>query len=238
MTQATAEQVVAYGRPLVERIIAELNAVPDENFAHMNEIRNLEGRVTGFAHVYTADRVRRLSHLSIEIMPGMRYFNMMACTGDNIDAPRFMHEGMISVHGSQLSTDLFHGIDMEDRVKDILARTAGVTEIYNEAVATDIKIMPSRQVHMRIFASPHFLCAFEVNGEQLPRVADFADRYLSEWLKMLRGANELDAVATGERRRRRTHMSNMMVELDPDRHMVVKVYGEDTVQAIEEACMY
>ncbi len=100
MTQATAEQVAGYAQPLVERIIAELDAKPDDNFAHMGEIKNLAGDVTGFARVYTADRVRRLSHLSIDIMPGVRYFNVMACTADDIDAPRFMHEGMISVHGS------------------------------------------------------------------------------------------------------------------------------------------
>ncbi len=238
MTQATAEQVAAYAQPLVERMIAELHATPDETFAHLGEIKNLAGDVTGFAHVYTADRVRRLSHLSIDIMPGMRYFNVMACTADDIDAPRFMHEGMISVHGSQVSTDLFYNVDMETHVKDILARTQGLTEIFEEAKATDIKFLPSRQVHMRIFASPHFLCAFEVNGEQLPRVAAYAERYFSEWLTMLRDARQLGEPEANDRRQRRIHMSNTMVEQDPDRHMVVQVYGEETVQAIEEACMY
>ncbi len=127
---------------------------------------------------------------------------------------------------------------METHVKDVLAKTGGVTEIFEEAKASGVKFVPSRQVHMRIFASPHFLCAFEVNGEQLSQVAGFADRYLSEWLTILRDAKQVTEAEAEERRQRRIHMSNIMVELDPDRHMVVQVYGEATVQAIEEACMY
>ena len=51
-------------------------------------------------------------------------------------------------------------------------------------------------------------------------------------------AGELDAAATAERKQRRTHMSDMVVALDPDRQMVVQVYGEDAVRAIEDTVMY
>jgi hypothetical protein len=238
MTQATDQQVADYGKALFTRAVNELNAVPDDNFAHMAEIRNLAGDVTGYAHVYTSERVRRLAHLSIDIMPGMRYFNIFACPRDDLDAPRFLHEGMISTRGSQVSMDIFHSVDMETNVKDILAKTAGMTKIYEEAKASTINFVPSRQTHMRIFCSPHFLCAFGADGEELPKIAEFGDRYLTEWLKILATADPVDATEAEQRRQRRVHMSNMMVELDPDRHMVVQVYGEETVQAIEEACMY
>ncbi len=238
MTQATEQQVANYGKAMFERLIQELHATPDESFEHMAEIRNLAGDVTGFAHVYTADRVRRLAHLSIDIMPGMRYFNIFACPRDDIDAPRFLHEGMLSTRGSQISTDIFHSVDMESSVKDILAKTAGLTVIYDEAKASGINFVPSRWAHMRIFCSPHFLCAFGADGAELPRIAEFSDRYLTEWLQLVEAARPVAAAEAEQRRQRRVHMSNMMVELDPDRHMVVQVYGETTVQAIEEACMY
>ena len=238
MTQATAEQVADYGKAMFERIVRELNAVRDDSFTHLAAIKNLAGDTTGYAHVYTSDRARRLAHLSIDIMPGMRYFNIFGCPSDDFDAPRFLHEGMISTRGSQVSTDIFHAVDMETRVKDILAKTGGLTEIYDEARASSLNFEPSRYAHMRIFCSPHFLCAFGADGEELPQIAAYGDRYLSEWLKMLAASDRVDAAEAKKRRERRIHMSNMMVELDPDRHMVVQVYGEDTVQAIEEACMY
>lgn len=238
MAQATEQQVSDYGKAMFERVIQELNAVPDDSFPHLAEIRNLAGDVTGFAHVYTSARARRLAHLSIDIMPGMRYFNIFGCPHDEFDAPRFLHEGMISVRGSQVSTDIFHAVDMEAQVKAILAKTAGLTEIYDEAKASSIQFEPSRYAHMRIFCSPHFLCSFGADGDELPQIAEFGDRYLSEWLKLLATAERVDAAEAENRRKRRVHMSNTMVELDPDRHMVVQVYGEETVQAIEEACMY
>lgn len=238
MTAATEQQVAEYGNNLMERVIRELAAVPDESFAGMQEIKNLAGEVTGFAHVYTADKIRRISHLSINIAPGMRYFNLMVCPEDNVSAPRFMHEGMVSVHGSQISTDMFHDVDMLMNVQALVAKTAGLTEIFDEAKASDLNFVPSRQTHMRMFASPHFLNMFGVNGDQLDGVAGYADRYFSEWLSMLGDSDELDPDAAATRRKRREHMSDMVVHFDPDRHMVVQVYGEETVQAIENACMY
>ncbi len=238
MAAATEQQAAEYGNALVERVIGELGAVPDDSFAAMAEIRNLAGEVTGFVHVYKADKVRRISHLSINIAPGMRYFNLMVCPEDNVAAPRFMHEGMIGIHGSQISTDMFHDVDMFMNVQEIVAKTAALTEIFDEAKASDLNFVPSRQTHMRMFASPHFLNIPGVDGDQLNGVADYADRYFSEWLKMLAQSGETDADTAALRRKRREHMSDMVVHFDPDRHMVVQVYGEETVQAIENACMY
>ena len=53
------------------------------------------------------------------------------------NAPRFAHEGMVSVHGSQLSTDLYHDIDMAaEHSCELVEKTAPVTEIFNEAKAS------------------------------------------------------------------------------------------------------
>jgi len=238
MAAATEQQVAEYGNKLAERVINELDAVPDESFAAMNAIKNLAGELTGFAHVYKADKVRRISHLSINIAPGMRYFNLMVCPEDNVSAPRFIYEGMVAAHGSQISTDMFHDVDMLMNVQDIVAKTAALTEIFDEAKASDLSFVPSRQTHMRVFASPHFLNIFGVDGDQLDSVAEYANRYFSEWLKMLAQSEGLGAEAATERRKRREHMSDMVVHFDPDRRMVVEVYGEEAVQAIENACMY
>ena len=46
--------------------------------------------------------------------------------------------------------------------------------------------------------------------------------------------SEVDAAA---RRVRRSHVAHTIIRHDPDRHMVVSVYGESMTQAIEEASM-
>lgn len=238
MSEATQQQIAEYGDDLVARIVRDLHAELSPDYAHMAEIKNLAGDVTGFAKVWTAERIRKVTYLSINIMPGARYFNIVVAPEDNVDAPRFAHEGMVTVQGSQVSTDLYHDIDMAMNIAELVKRTAAVTEIFDEAKASYIDFVPSRQVHMRAFCSPHFLNVFGAQGKDLPLLASYADRYFTEFRQMFTAARELNAAETSERRRRRVHMSDMVIELDPDRQMVVQVYGEDTVRAIEETVMY
>jgi len=238
MSAATEQQVAEYANDLVEMIVSELHAASDHDYDHMTEIRNLSGDNTGFAKVWKGERIRKISYLSINIMPGARYFNIMVSPDDNVSAPRFAHEGMISTHGSQLSTDMYHDVDMQAHIRELVEMLEPVTEIFNEAKASDIDFVPSRQVHMRAFCSPHFLNVFGADGSQLAQIQSYAERYFREWQKLFAAAGELDAAATAERKQRRTHMSDMVVALDPDRQMVVQVYGEDAVQAIEDTVMY
>jgi len=202
------------------------------------ELKNLAGDVTGFARVWTADGIRKISYLSINIMPGARYFNLVVNPDDHIDAPRFAHEGMISVQHSQLSMDMYHDKDMQALIRSLVQQLEPLTEIYKEAKESGINFVPSRQVHMRAFCSPHFLNVFNPEAQQIPQVLQYAERYFAEWKKLFAAAGRLDETATAERTQRRTHMSDMVVELDPDRQMVVQVYGEQVVRDIEAAVMY
>ncbi|NND54431.1 MAG: hypothetical protein HKN56_05600 [Gammaproteobacteria bacterium] len=238
MSAATEQQVAEYGGDFVEMVVRELKAEPDPDYAHMDEIHNLAGDNTGFARVWQGPGIRKISYLSIDIMPGARYFNFMVSPDDAIDAPRFAHEGMLSVHGGQLSMDLYHDVDMQAHIAELVRKLEPVTEIYNEARASYIEFVPSRQVHMRAFCSPHFLNVFNPEGKALPQIQSYAERYFRAWQQLLADAATLDEAATADRTRRRVHMSDMVVALDPDREMVVQVYGEDTVQAIEQTVMY
>ena len=238
MTAVTEQQVADFAEPIIKRIVSELGAVPSDEFEHVAEIKNLGGDVTGFARVWTADRIYKITHLSINIMPGARYFNILVVPDAKFDAPRFAHEGMISVHGSQVSTDLYHDVDTAVNILEIISRTQAVNEIFLEAKESGIDFVPSRQAHMRAFCSPHFLNVFGPTSEQFPQLADYADRYFSEWKKLFAAAAELDSAAADDRQRRRTHMSDMVIKLDPDRQMVVQVYGEKTVSDIEKTVMY
>ena len=48
----------------------------------------------------------------------------------------------------------------------------------------------------------------------------------------------VDAAAAADRTARRNPMSDVVVALDPDRQMIVQVYGEEVTSAIEQAVMY
>lgn len=233
-----AENAIAtFGSTIEERIKTELGATPSDKHADVAEIKNPAGESTGYVRVYDADKLDKAAVLSIDVAPGARYFNIHVMTDTAYNVPRFLFEGMLSTHGCQVSTDMLPDIDMAMNIVALKEQFAGVEAQFAKARESDIKFEPSRQAHMRTFCSPYFLCTFGMQPEQLAQMEDIANCYFDEWLKLYKNANKLDDAAAADRRARREHMAKMVVELDPDRNMVVQVLGEETVQAIEAALM-
>jgi len=238
VSSSGTEFVTSFGDSIVARIEEELGATQTNDFPELRDIKNLAGESTGFVHVYRADKLAKASYLSINVAPGARYFNIQVTPEAVYDAPRFSMEGMVTVHGSQVSMDMFPDVDMFMDVRHMLEQMKGVNEVYEAAKQTDIDFRPSRFPHMRIFCSPFFLNVFKASAEQLLEIDALAHRYFDEWKKILADATKTDSTAADERRKRRRHMSDMVMELDPDREMIVQVYGEDITSAIERAVMY
>ncbi len=230
--------IEAFGREIERRLLDELPVAPVEKYAPLLDLKNLNGESTGYIRVVAGGRIEKGSSLSIAIAPGMRYFNIHIIPRAEYKAPRYLFEGMLSAHGSQVSIDLFPDVDKEMQIDWLIDDFGAVTEIYDEAVADErYEFRPSRYMHMRAFQSPFFLCARGVVETDLPGLEDYAIRYFEEWRKLLDAAPELDPDDAAARRVRRDHMSQTVIAQDPDRHMVVSVYGEMMTQAIEEASM-
>jgi hypothetical protein len=93
-------------------------------------------------------------------------------------------------------------------------------------------------MHMRALCSPYFLNAPGSTAEHLPRLEEIANRYFDEWLKIYTNARELDAAEAENRAARREHFARTIIEMDPDRAMIVQVYGDEVTRSIEEAMIY
>ncbi|HJP04989.1 MAG: hypothetical protein CL799_06840 [Chromatiales bacterium] len=225
----------AFGNSIEERIKNNLGGVPSDKHADVAEIKNLASEITGHANVYDADKLDKAACLSIDIAPGVRYFNIHIIPESRYNIPRFLLEGMLSTRGSQISTDILPDIDMAMNIVALKEQFVGVEAAFNDAKQGDITFEPSRQTHMRTFCSPFFLCTFGIPADQMEQMDAIANGYFDEWLKLYNNAVELDQATADERQARRAHMAKMVVELDPDRNMVVQVYGEKTIQAIEAA---
>jgi hypothetical protein len=232
------KQVENFGTSVIDRLVSELGATRTAEHPELQDIKNLAGDSTGFVHVYAANKLIKATSLSINVAPGMRYFNIHIVPDLNCDAPRFSAEGMVTVQGSQISMDMYPDLDTYLNIRPYLDQMSGVQAVFDEAKATDIDFQPSRMAHMRVFCSPFFLNAPKTTAEQLDQVGAFVDRYFDEWLKLLAHAAEVDATASAQRQARRSLMSDVVIEKDPDRNMIVQVYGEATTSAIEKAVMY
>lgn len=238
MSSESLKLVAGFGSSIIERLIAELGCSLTDACPELNDIKNLQGDSTGYVHVYGAARLIKATHLSVNVAPGARYFNIQIVPQPQYNVPRYSLEGMVTVQGSQVSMDMFPDVDTFMQIQPVLEQMSGVNQVFQEAKQTDINFLPSRLPHMRAFCSPFFLNATKATEAQLPELDRIANRYFDEWQKIFAAAEEVDAATAADREVRRKHMSDVVIALDPDRQVIVQVYGEEITSAIEQAVMY
>ncbi len=233
-----SDDLASYGQPVEDKLVSALNAEPIDRFADLHDLKNLKGESTGYVKTWTAPHMDRLASLSIDILPGMRYFNIHAIPDHNYLIPRFNFEGMISTRGSQASMDLYPDEDVIDNYSLIQHRYAVLDDTYNRAKKhKHIHIEASRLPHMRALCSPYFLMAKSVSAESVGEMQDWALNYVDAWLAIWKSAERLDEATANARLDRRIKIARLIIDNDPDRHKVVDVYGEEMTQAIERATM-
>ncbi|MGI9291237.1 MAG: hypothetical protein ACR2QG_08170 [Gammaproteobacteria bacterium] len=231
------EMLTGFGSSIEERIVSDLGATLTDQYSELQDIKNLKGDSTGHVKVYAADKLVKAAVLSINVMPGARYFNIHILPETRYMIPRFGFEGMVSTHGSQISMDFYPDMDLVMQIDEFAEISGDMPAIYDEVKASDLEPQTSRLMHMRAFSSPYFMNFPGTTAEQLPRLEDIANRYFDEWVRIYNSARELSADEAAERQKRRIHFADKIIELDPDREMIVQVYGEATTSAIEDALM-
>lgn len=235
------EQIIlTTGMQTEARIVSTLGAAEAKGFDDLRTLRNLKGESTGYTKVWYADRVKKISSMSIDIMPSKaRYFNLQIIPDDNLRVPRYVFEGLVMGHSSQVSVDLYPDMDMVENLDWLTSAYAGVNAYYDELRKSDTcQLGMSRLPHMRAFCSPVFALASAVSIDAVPAFEEAAGRYFEFWLEMFQQASVCDPAEASARAERRKLISDATIALDPDRKMVVGVYGEELTQRIETAAMY
>ncbi len=239
MSHVKGSPVQTLGQALEGRILSELETKPLPQYADLLDLKNLAGDSTGYVKAFGGNKIEKGSSVSIEIMPGVRYFNIHIIPEAQYDIPRFIAEGILMPNGSQVSMDLFPDRDIVTQIDAYLEKYSRVAEIYEEARLDDrFTLEPSRLVHMRAFCSPVFLLVNRLPEKYLAVLESYAERYFDAWKTMYLKASRLSDDEAAARRQLRENIGKTIMRLDPDRHMVVQVYGEETTQMIEQANMY
>jgi len=230
--------VDTFGDSIIERLQSELGAQATDDYPDLRDIKNLKGESTGSVTVYKADKLIKATWLSINVAPGARYFNIQVTPEAKWNLPRFSTEGMVTVRGSQVSMDMFPDYDIFMDIPSYVEQMAGVNKVYDSAKKLGVDFSASRFPHMRAFCSPFFLNAAKAAGDQLPTLDTLQNEYFDEWIKLYAEAAELTAAEARTKETRRGYMSEQVIAMDPDRQMIVNVFGEETTSAIERAVMY
>jgi hypothetical protein len=225
------------GKSFEERIVSGLGAEPTDTYASLADLKNLQGESTGYVKGWSGDRLVKAVSLSISVGPG-RYFNIHLIPEARYDAPRLLFEGMLMPGGSQVSVELFSDVDVVTNFERLNTRYQAVTRIYEEARLDErILLEPSRQPHMRAFASPWFLLVSKTPDATLPVLEGYAKRYFDAWLDVLQSAQVVSDEDAAAKQAWREYLAESIIKHDTDRPMVVQVYGEETVSCIEDAMM-
>ncbi len=234
------EIIDSTGKALEQRVVDSLGATEAAGFDDLQPLCNLKGEQTGYTRVWHGEGLHKISSMSIDIKPGMaRYLNLQVIPADNLRAPRYVFEGLVMGHASQLSVDLYPDMDMVIHLDWMLNRYAGLIEYYNTLRKADaFGLQMSKLPHMKTFCSPVFLLAPALSIDAVPDFEAAAGKYFDFWLEMFVVAEQSDEAETKARSERRKIISDQTIALDPDRKMVTGVYGEEYTQRIEAAAMY
>jgi Ferredoxin-dependent bilin reductase len=230
--------LASFGQRVEQQIEKDLELQPIVGFEALRDLKDLRGDSTGYVKAFSADKLEKMAFLSIDIMPGMRYFNIHIIPDHHYKLPRFNLEGMVSTKGSQVSTDLYPDLDIVLDFAFIRDNYAGVAQIYEKAKkAAEFRPEPSRLPHMRALCSPYFLLGNGMTPEALAKMEEYSLGYFAQWLKMYHRAEYLDEEHAVAQLHRRQLIARTIIENDPDRDKVVNTYGEEMTCRIEQAAM-
>ena len=105
MNDTQTSSVYTLGRALEERLMATLDAQPLKQFDSLLALKNLAGESTGYLKSFAGERIAKGTSVSINMMPGARYFNIHIVPEPQYDVPRFFvrryadAQGKPGIHG-------------------------------------------------------------------------------------------------------------------------------------------
>ena len=170
-TTMTTQTLDTLGQHIESRFIDELPVRPVEEFAGLLDLKNLQGDSTGYIKVFSGDRIEKGSSLSIDMMPGHALLQHPHHSGSDLPRPAISVRG----HADQVGQPGVDGPVSGYRCADGRRLPARRTSLRStrstipRAVTATLKFEASRQLHMRAFSSPFFLCAFDVAEDKLPQ---------------------------------------------------------------------
>jgi len=226
------------GKAIEEKLVAAYKAELLDDYADLGELINLKGESTGYTKVWKGEAGEKISSMSIDIMPDKaRYINIQVIPDPKFRLPHYVYEGLVMGHMSQMSVDLYPDTDMVANLDWMLENYQPAGTVFDELRKT-MELSISKLTHMRIFSSPMFAMVKTPELEKVMEFEGYAARY-ADCLFDMQAKAELSAeLETHARRERRKLISDSIIALDPDRKMVVGVYGEELTRRIEEATMY
>ena len=210
----------------------DLNAIAD--YKDLETIHALDGRDAGSIKGFTGEKIQKFSIAEISIAPGMDYTNTSIKPARNYCIPRFSVNYLQTPEKIQFDVDLYPDMDLVIRQDYIDKYYEPLTDIYlkeKNAPYFDWKV--SDRSWVRVSMSPYFFMS-AVDLSNRDKVYKLVHAYLAAWLTIWENENEVPEEEALQLEFRRNYVLNMLLEREPERHILEKAFGKDLAARMGE----
>ena len=220
-----------------KKVSEKMQLTPLSEFDDLKTIITPNGREVGTFRVYSSDKIEKFSIAEFSLMPGMNYTNASLKPKTTYNIPSFSFNYMVMTEQKkiQFDVDLYPAVDLAIRQDYIDRYYERLTDIYlkeKNAPYFDWKV--SDRSWVRVSSSPYFfMSATDMANED--KVHHLIHAYLDVALMICEDEQKVPEEEAKKIAYRKNYIIRMLLEREPERHLLEKAFGKDLTKRLGEA---
>ena len=219
------------------KVANKIQLSPLPEFDDLKTIVTPDGREVGSFRAYAGEKIEKFSIAEFSLMPGMDYTNASIKPCSNYNIPRYSFNCMVMTEQKkiQFDVDLYPAVDLAIRQDYIDRYYELLTDLYlQEKKASYFDWKVSDRSWVRVSTSPYFFMSDAVISDE-DKVQGLMHSYTDIWLKIWEEEEEVSRKEAKQIEVRRDWVIRMMLEREPERQMLEKVFGKELTARMAEA---
>jgi len=220
---------------LYKKISGKIDLAPLSDYSDLKTIHALDGREVGGFKAFKGDKLEKFSIAEFSLAPGMNYINVGLKPTVNYNIPRLGVNYMVMTEKIQFDVDLYPAVDLVPRQDYIDKYYELLTDTYlKEKKAPYFNWKISDRSWVRVSTSPYFFMSDAAISDE-DKVQGLMHSYTDIWLKIWEEEEEVSREEAKQIEVRRDWVIRMMLEREPERHMLEKVFGKELTARMADA---
>jgi hypothetical protein len=220
---------------IYKKVSQKIDLNPITDYKDVETIHALDGRDAGSIKAFTGEKIHKLSIAEISIAPGMDYINTSIKPKTSYCIPRFSVNYLETPGKIQFDVDLYPDMDLAIRQDYIDKYYEQLTDTYlKEKNAPYFEWKVSDRSWVRVSMSPYFFMS-AVDLSNKDKVYRLVHAYLDLWLTIWENEKEVPEEEAFQIASRRNYILKMLLEREPERHILEKAFGKDLAARMGDA---
>jgi len=223
------------GTQILSKISKKINLTPIEKFKELEVLKSLDGREIGSFKAWRGEKLEKFSITEISVAPGMGYTNISLRAESKYSIGTIGVNYMAMPEVIQWDVDLYPPVDLVTHQILIDKYYDQLKDIYQGSKnSPDFKWRLSDHSWMRARTSPYFFMSATPKTAEA-KIHGIIHAYCDVWLKMWEGEKEVTPEKAKDIAYRRKCMVEVLLEKEPERHILEKIFGKEMTRRLGEA---